>query len=307
MHWGKAWSKWHRPMGLLLGLAALAFVATRLWTYRAQIEPVLGQSRPAFVAASLAIAIVSQTLFALGWVRLLKSTGSKVAARRAFASWNISLGAKYLPGKIWQAVMRKGMHGMPGEAVLPLYFREQLVSIGIACLFVAMHAPRALPPASQDVFRILVLMAGLALLAASMTHWLPQMVPARLRHWWSHGSPRTRVIAQVCLLNAAGYASLAIGLAVLLKGLSINGIGAIELASGLCFGGLAGLFAFFIPAGLGVREAGLYWFLSPALGAGPAALIAVASRAWLMATDLLVVAIGVCLSTIDRRTGALKQ
>lgn len=306
MNWRERWSRWQRPFGLLLGTFALALVASRLWNYRDEVAPALHHSRPGLLCAALLVAIVSQAFFAFGWTRLIEATGSRISRLDALSSWSTSLAAKYLPGKIWQAVVRQSMHGASGEAVLTLYVREQLVSVGTACLFVAMHAPPALPPTSRGPFQVLVLITGLALIGISMSVWLPRWIPARLRNWWQDCRPHSVVLVQMCLLDIVGYTLLAIGLAILLRGLSIEGGGLIELASGLCFGGLAGLFAFFIPAGLGAREAGLYWFLAPILGAGPAALVAIASRVWLITADCVLVAMGVSISMITHRVGASK-
>jgi hypothetical protein len=247
--------------------------------------------------------MVAQGTFAFGWIRLLEAAGSRVTRLAALSSWSASLAGKYLPGKIWQPLLRKSTHGISGEPVLPQYIREQLISAGTACLFVAMHAPRALPLAWQVPFQTLAALAGLALIGASTSGWLPRWAPAGLRNWWLDFRPRPVLLLQVCLLNVTGYALLAVGLATLLRGMSIESGGIIEVASGLCFGGLAGLFAFFIPAGLGVREAGLYWFFAPVLGPGPAALVAVASRIWLIAVDCILVALGVSASVARQHSG----
>lgn len=296
MPWREHWSKWQRPMGLLLGMLALVLVASRLWTYRDQVEPALQHSRPDLLVVSVMVAVLSQGFFALAWFRLLKAAGSRISRLDAFSSWSVSLAAKYVPGKVWQAVLRKSTHGMTDEPVLPQYFREQLISVGTACLVVAMHAPQALSLTTQGPFRIVALVGGMGLVWATMSGWLPHWLPEAWRTWWLQCRPRPTVVLQACLLNMAGYALLSLGLAVLLLGFSIEGIGITELASGLCFGGLVGLAAFFIPAGLGVREAGLYWFLAPKLGAGPAALVAIASRAWLITADCLLATLGISVS-----------
>ena len=59
--------------------------------------------------------------------------------------------------------------------------------------------------------------------------------------------------------------------------------------AGLCFAGLAGIAAFFVPAGIGVREAALAWYLAPVIGPAPAALLAVASRLWISTGEAVLV------------------
>ncbi len=64
------------------------------------------------------------------------------------------------------------------------------------------------------------------------------------------------------------------------------------VVAGLCFAGLAGIAAFFVPAGIGVREAALVWYLAPVIGPGPAALLAVAARVWISVGEAGLVAAG---------------
>lgn len=49
----------------------------------------------------------------------------------------------------------------------------------------------------------------------------------------------------------------------------------------------AGFLAFFMPSGLGVREAALIFFLNPEVGEANAIIIAIASRLWLIFGDLI--------------------
>lgn len=295
MRWREAWSRWQRVLGVAVGLAALAMVAAQLWRARDPLDGALRGSEPAGIALAILIAMLAQSMFALGWLVLLRQASATGGHRHAFASWCFSLGAKYLPGKVWQALVRKTTHGAAAEVILPLYLREQLIAVGVALLFVALQAPRALPAAYQSPFQVGALLAGLAVLAASASAWLPAITPQWLRRWWGQRpTPRAMVLAIVA--NMAAYALLALGLLVLLRATSLPAVGLMELASGLCLGGLAGLLVFFVPAGLGIREAGLYWFLTPAIGAGPAALAAILSRAWLMAADLGMVLLGAALA-----------
>ena len=79
-----------------------------------------------------------------------------------------------------------------------------------------------------------------------------------------------------------GYVLLGLGIFALGRGLGWFQADEAPLAiAAFCFAGLAGVAALFVPAGIGVREAALAWFLAPALGAGPALMVAVLARAWI--------------------------
>jgi hypothetical protein len=91
-------------------------------------------------------------------------------------------------------------------------------------------------------------------------------------------------------------------LAYLLLGVSVDCLaralapgfapGTLAATGAFCFAGIAGVLAFVVPAGLGVREAALAWYLAAWLPAGPAALLALAARACLTLAEGLAVALG---------------
>jgi hypothetical protein len=64
------------------------------------------------------------------------------------------------------------------------------------------------------------------------------------------------------------------------------------IVGALCLSGIAGIAVFVVPAGIGVREGVLVWVLAAFTTPAYAALIAVASRAWLTAGDVFVVTLG---------------
>ncbi|MCX7042936.1 MAG: hypothetical protein NT117_09740, partial [Gammaproteobacteria bacterium] len=89
-------------------------------------------------------------------------------------------------------------------------------------------------------------------------------------------------MAVAWLMMVSGYVVLGLGLIALARGLGIGQVGmGWPMVAGLCFAGLAGIAAFFVPAGIGVREAALAWYLGPIIGPAPAALLAVAARIWI--------------------------
>lgn len=288
----RAW----RTLGLLLGLALLALVLRRLFADGARIALDWRAVHAPTLAAALLVALAAQALFATSWHRLL---GAREAGgwRHDAARWAVSLAGKYVPGKVFQALLRLGAHrgSDPGAVVAPAFVREMLLSLGAAALLVAALAWNA-PGAPQGVVVPLAAMALLLPLLAlpaaagplrAIARRLPAATgldaaatpPARLAHAW--------------ILQSGGYALL--GLAVWLLG---RGLGpATTVAPGLavaalCFGGLAGVAVVLVPAGIGVREAALAWFLAGALAPGPAALLAIAARLLLTLAELLAMLAG---------------
>ena len=94
----------------------------------------------------------------------------------------------------------------------------------------------------------------------------------------------------------AGYVAIGLGLFALARGIALPAAGqASTMIAAFCFAGLAGIAAFIVPAGIGVREAALAWYLSPVLGIGPATLLAVVARIWISLAEAILVVFGLFL------------
>ena len=73
------------------------------------------------------------------------------------------------------------------------------------------------------------------------------------------------------------------------------------LAGGLLFGGVAGLLAIVVPAGLGVRDGVLAWILLGWVPAPSAVVLSLVAHVWLTAGDVLVVLVAAGVRLLDRQ------
>lgn len=271
---------------LLAGLALHAPSLARAWQSLTVAD--LSWAMLAFFAAQLA--------FAAAWHRLLKGSGERGHFAGDAARWGVSLAGKYFPGKVWQAVARYGLyHGAArGTRVAPAFAREMLLSTGAAMALVALGAGAA-PTQARVLVPVFGLGALLLLLLATpvlerravaiAARWLPGRLAAS-DAGWSGG-------AAALAWQVSGYVVLGLGFFALGRGMGWFDASQAGVAiAALCFGGVAGIAAFFVPAGIGVREAAIAWFLAPVIGAGPALLLAVLARAWISLGEALLVAAG---------------
>ena len=183
------------------------------------------------------------------------------------------LAGKYFPGKVWMAVAaaRPVSRRAARSRVAPAFAREMLLSMSAAMLLVA--APgwfgRPGPAALTVPFSL-----GAALFLLLSTPTLGRQVLARTGSLdpdcaWPCRKTTARSLLEAWLLQLAGYVALGLGLFALARGIDLPVAGQAGTAvAALCFAGLAGMAAFFVPAGIGVREAALAWYLSPVLGIG---------------------------------------
>ncbi|WP_408952448.1 lysylphosphatidylglycerol synthase domain-containing protein [Lysobacter sp. Hz 25] len=282
MNWRNPFSGYGRMLGLALGLAAFVLVALQIWQRHDELLPLWRRMDVAHIAAALILCVLVQGLFGLSWHVLARGRVERASLVADQLRWGQSLMAKYLPGKIWQGVARGALYGEERHvgAVFVLFVREQLLSLGISALIAAACAPAALPATLGWWFRCGFVAAAFVLTAIAALRRLPAAVRVRLPASlaaWNSAPPAPAALLRAWLAQFAAYLAMCAAFATLADGFGLQ-LGWLQLSAALCFAGLAGVAALFVPAGLGVREAGLFWCLSPALGPGNAAMLAVAWR-----------------------------
>lgn len=305
MRWSEALRRGGRAAGWLLGLAALALVAQQAWTRRAQWLPLWHRLDAADIALALALCLAMQIAFGLAWHLFARG---RWVPRQLYADqlrWGQSLPAKYLPGKIWQGVARSALYADERRPTLTfvLFAREQLLSLGISAAIAALVAPAALSPRLGLSFQAALLAFALAVSIAALWRRLPAALAARLPSplaGWNEGLPSRAVLARVWLLQLLAYAAMCASFAVLVSGFGLQ-IDWARSSAALCLAGLAGVLAVLVPAGLGVREAGLFWCLAPLVGAGNAAMLALAWRLAITAGEALFAAASFALAGLRGR------
>ena len=295
-----------RALGLAIGLALMLLVLSQSTRYLQQLAAGWdGRAWPLLLLAVLA-AVLVQLLFGSAW-HVLVGNGASGGWRMDLACWSVSLVGKYLPGQIFHGAMRIGAyHGTAtaGSRVAAGFLRETLLSLGAASTWVAVHV--AVSNAAPRVLTWPMSAAAVALTLAAVLP-LPARVLARLTRWHAPAdaalapAPAARS-ALAWLLQAAGYLGYGVALWLLARALAPgHAPGLFAVTAAFCFAGVAGVAAFMVPAGIGVREAALAWYLTAWLPAGSAALLAIAARLCLSLAEAIAIAFGLMLLRAARR------
>ncbi|CAN5115868.1 hypothetical protein BH11PSE14_BH11PSE14_10840 [soil metagenome] len=284
-----------RWLGAVLGVALLALVLWRLVEYRDQLVVDWATLSWPLIGAALAASCAAQFLLASAWHVLIPATAA-AGWRIDVARWSVSLAGKYIPGKVFQAVLRLGSYRAQGGSTLvaPAMLREILLSMSAACAWVAVHlatttmGPRAL---LWPIALAALVLAVAALPSASRPfgQLLRRLMPGQVI---ATAPAQSRILA-AWGLQAAAY--LLLGVSVWLLAIALapgQAPGLLACLAGLCFGGVVGVAAIMVPAGIGVREAALAWYLAAWLPAGPAALLAIAARLCLTAAEFAALLVG---------------
>jgi uncharacterized membrane protein YbhN (UPF0104 family) len=227
-------------------------------------------------------------VFALACVLLAVSYAPVRAGARI---WFLSNLARYVPGNVWSfvgAVELARREGVARPVTLAVMAFTQVLSVGVALL-------AGLPVLLAERARLgrpaLLGAVAVALVAAAAAVFRRQLVGlAGRRLPGLDGGGLVPAPGTVALL-AAGYAAywVVTGLAFAALVASVHRLapGEVPLVVAAYAAAYAvGFLSLLTPAGLGVREGVLVVALSPVLPAGPALVVALVSRVWMMAVEL---------------------
>ncbi len=247
------------------------------------------------------------------WVASLSWWQQRFAYLDAARVWFVSNLARFIPGMVWQlagvAAMAHARSVSPVAAAAAILL-QQVVLVVTGLVVAAAWAPAAwvgFSGLTSPGSAVLVTATGMVLLVI----WLPRMVPwlgrlsSRLLHrpvsWPAMPTGQFALyVAGLCLpwvIYGVSFWLFAVGL-----------LGGRAPGFNLAVGGfvasyVAGLIVVFAPSGLVVREAALVATLGPTIGGGPALVLALASRLWLLVVELLT-ALGVVALHALRPPGA---
>ena len=247
-------------------------------------------------AVALALLAAGYAVQCLAWHWIVRSAGGATSLRADGARWCLSLLGKYVPGKVWHGVGRVYLYrDLPrGIATIGAAFVvESLLSLaGAAIVAFAMFASADLPlPSFMLLALALAVGACLVVVMTPLFNALAAQVARRVTREALHPTgAKARIApfaAQVVAYLLLGCGSFALGAAIEPLSWTLLPV----FVGALCVSGLAGIAAFFVPAGLGVRDGAFAWILGFVLSPAIAILAAIAVRIWFTIGDIAAVAL----------------
>lgn len=292
--------------GLLIGCA----VGLPLWALSRNWGEVVDATRKAngWMVAAVGLGLVAYTILnAAVWTDVLHALGWRGGRLLATRTWIESEAMKWLPGGVWgyaSRVVKAPAIGIPravagaslvAELLLTILAWAVLAGLGLALdgeIFARLRGQ--LPAGITDGSAPLLLglggllavlaLSGLALLAPLRRAVMRRLEPLRIGGW------RFRPLVRA----ASSYFVLCLFHAFLLS-LLVNafhpgdfGWGPAAAADGSSW--LIGFFAIGVPGGIGVREAGIAWFLGTHVPLADAMAVAVVWRALQVGAELAALA-----------------
>ncbi len=243
---------------------------------------------PRLFAAATVLLALSYGLVAWLWgLALHRAAGTRLAAGARI--WFLSNLARYVPGNVWSyvgAVELARREGVARRVTLAVMALTQVLSVGVALLagLPVLLAERARlgRPALLGA-AVVVVVAGLAALfrrqLLALARRLLGLDPADL-------APSPGTVVLLVVGYAVYWAVTGLAFATLVAGMYPLAAGDVPLVvAAYAAAYAAGFLALLTPAGLGIREGVLVVALAPVLPAGPALVVALVSRLWMMLVE----------------------
>jgi len=242
--------------------------------------------KPMWIILSVVMVFLTYAIQVESWRRLLGGWAQHLPYSRAARIWFVVNLGRYIPGKVWSVaglVVLAQRAGVDPWAAGASAFAIQAVGIGTAVALVAAATPGAASPLRLGA-AALVALATIGILAWDRT--------ARALARLAGPTAQVEPLPLAALAQSTGLSMLSwitYGVAFWLLALGLGGPGSLPVttAAGVfALGYILGLLALFAPGGVGVREVVIIGLLTPALGAGGAVALSVASRVQLTLTEV---------------------
>lgn len=293
-----------RLLQAVFAAVTLAFVALALARSWDEVTAYEWSLRPEWLAASAAVLLVFYFAQATGWWLLLWGFGLRPGVLATWAVWGSSILARYVPGTVFMFVGRAWLHhgqGLDLPRVGAAMVYEQALQLCAALLTVALLWPLARVEAAWAAWSLLAIPALLALvhprvfvpLAGRVLHLLHREPLAAVLSFRSVTGMLWYYVATWLLVGAGAWC-----LARATVGAGADVLALVIVAYALAY--VAGMAAFFVPSGVGVREAVLAGALRAEVGGAVALAWAVLLRLWQTAIEVAFVGVVLLAARLSR-------
>ena len=275
-------------IGLIIGLAGMAFLLRTMWTHRDEMKDSFSQLTWSSLVGAVFFAFMSMSYLGWMWGRLLLRRGYKVP-RAQLVSWYYTgqLG-KYVPGGVWAVVGRAEMAvrgGVPRADAYSVTGLSMFTTYSAAALCAALGSLLSWERPIIGAALLLALVVGLSVYAIAP---LRQRLVGLLRKITSGTNELTAPKDMLALTIVQVPAWIMISLSTTVTAHAFGAeVGVLHMFFVSSLSWLIGFLVIGAPGGLGVRESIFTGLLSASIGTSTALSLAVASRMIFVSVDFL--------------------
>jgi uncharacterized membrane protein YbhN (UPF0104 family) len=247
---------------------------------------------PLFLA--LSFLATSCWFFVRGWVwhTIVAHFGRPIAYRECIRIFALSELGRYIPGTVWQYLSRiylAGRWGVHAPVALTSSLMDLLLMALAAIPLVLWRIDEVFPLVRRELRVLLVVFPFVAavVLQPAVLNRLGRLLLPRLKMDYQPIELRFSEVVRLWITCLALWIAFGSGFALFARSLApIRLAHGLHLVSNYAASWLVGLVSPFTPGGIVVRELVLGQLLQKILPPGPAQLIAVLSRLWLITLEL---------------------
>lgn len=285
-------SFWRRILEILILVAIGWYIVATLRTSWPVVVSHLSEARWSLLVAAWPCFFGYFILRGLAWHKLVVSPTEQALPTDSVRTWVTSELARYLPGNVWSFLGRvylAGKQGIAKERASLGLIAEVLLLVATAAILSGgffINLPENFNPAIRWLGLLCLPALGLIFWPRLLTQTVSFLMKRLKREVSAVHIAHHQLLTASLLLGLAwisyGYGSYLVALAFVS---SFTGTVA-WYVSVFIAAWLVGYLSFVTPMGLGVREGLVAALLAPAIGAPLATLVAIASRLWLIVSEL---------------------
>ena len=259
---------------------------------------------PMLLAAS-AMVVGAFALMVLMWSASLRWWNASLSFLSALRIWSLSNLARFIPGAVWQFAGLAALaadEGISPLAATGAVLLQQVVLLATGLVVAVMMAPGWVKPIAGGLPP--TAMAGIAIAAlAALCFVIPAAMPAigrglgrLVKRQFAWPRPSSSSFAGYTTALVVPWLIYAMAFSLFARSLLGDAAPASLVAGGAFVASyVAGIVAVFAPAGIAVREAALVAMLAPVVDSRVALMLALGSRLWMIALEILLAAAVVVL------------
>ena len=279
---------WLRRLMVVAVLAGAGYQVVRQWP---EVSHALGLLPPHLIVLSLLAAFAGVLLAPDMFHTVLGGLGSTVRLRDASVIYLVGQLGKYLPGSVWAFLVQAEL-GKSAGVSRSRGFITSIITFGLiivsALLMGFLAMPTILAGHREYLWVFIPLPLGLIMLHPKPLTWIVNLGLRILRRPPLEVPLRGANIIKATAIGLLTFVCFGLHLWLLASSLGSPGIGGLALCVGtIALAIAAGMLAFVLPSGIGVREVVIVAALSTVLPSGPALAVAVVSRLMFTVVDLV--------------------
>jgi len=284
---------------IIIGIICFFLIKT-LYKNWLQVRTYTWHFNYALLIFSFLILMVTFILIVFIWLRILHKMNARLPFQKAFKIWFIAALGRYMPGKIWQLIgmtYLANKEGVPVEKSASSAILAQALTVIPGVILAVLTLVFFIPVDNKCIyFTLLLLPISVVIAYPPFLERIINFFSGKLGRPKIHIDAKFKDIIVLMLFYLAGWLLYGIAFFLFTRSITDVPLEYLSVFPGIYAAAyLIGLFAIFVPAGLGIREGMLTTLLSFYFPPAISTAIALGARLWFTLAEFMCVLISLKL------------